>query len=369
MPSLKQKLSCLGCTLLLAIAGILTWRLGPWYNTSYDATSLSVSTSCSDCCNGLESNCDLPVNQILFPTVHNAHSSYENGFITASNNLPLEEALVAGYRGLMLESCLCDGLLGTYLLKENEGSNLGFCTSFCSSGVRGALEVLRNVKTFLEANPNEVLIVQIEITDNGFESLRSALNTTGLTPFIPRFSETYIQIWPTLRQLIEANTRLLLFANGDEISSCKANECPDGILSSLDHFSQTDLSDLESCQPTLSGDVLSSFFLMNHWKNNKAKVPSEKNSMVVNSMDVLEGRFEKCESRKRGPSFLAVDFWDVGDVLDFAEKENLKRGGVVVVVEEEDGLDAANDDNVTTIAIVDEGGNGTVTAEARSSGI
>lgn len=88
--------------------------------------------------------------------VHNAHSSYENGFIAASNNLPLEEALVAGYRGLMLESCLCDGLLGSYLLKENEGSNLGFCSSFCSSGVRGAVEVLRNVKTFLEANPNEV---------------------------------------------------------------------------------------------------------------------------------------------------------------------------------------------------------------------
>ncbi len=108
---------------------------------------------------------------------------------------------------------------------------------------------------------------------------------------------------------------------------------------------------------------------MNHWKNNKATVPSEKNAMELNAMEVLEGRFEKCESRKSGPSFLAVDFWDLGDVLDFSEKENLKRAGVVTVGESanDNGVDVANDVNLTT-GIVD-GGNGTVTAEARSSGV
>lgn len=156
MPSLTHKLGCLGCTVLLVIASICTWRFGPWYETEYDTSSLTATNSCENCCNGLESNCDLPVNQVLFPAVHNAHSSYENGFVAANNNLPLEEALVAGYRGLMLGSCMCEGFLGGYLLGENGGVNLGFCHSSCSAGVRASTEVLNNVKTFLETNPNEV---------------------------------------------------------------------------------------------------------------------------------------------------------------------------------------------------------------------
>ena len=123
--------------------------------------SLKASTSCEGCCNGLESNCILPVNEVLFPMVHNAHSSFENNFMMANNNLPLEEALVAGYRGLMLDSCMCEGVLSQYLLGRDEewglgNSNLGFCHSVCGAGVRDPKEVLTNIKSFVETNPNEV---------------------------------------------------------------------------------------------------------------------------------------------------------------------------------------------------------------------
>lgn len=53
-----------------------------------------------DCCNGLASNCDLKVDEVLFATLHNAHVDETDAF--PNHESPLEEALVAGYRGVMV---------------------------------------------------------------------------------------------------------------------------------------------------------------------------------------------------------------------------------------------------------------------------
>ena len=162
----------------LAIAGLLTWRYGPWYSTDESNTEnidLLASTSCPGCCNGLVSNCDLRVNEVVFPVVHNAMSSYDDYFIAANNNGSLEKALVAGYRGLMLDSCLCDGGLAQYIQEgakdileqigvidestdndNGEQVQLGFCHTYCDAGVRDPARVLGNIKEFLDLNRNEV---------------------------------------------------------------------------------------------------------------------------------------------------------------------------------------------------------------------
>ena len=44
--------------------------------------------------------------------VHNAMSSRDDLFAAYNNIENLEKALVAGYRGLMLDSCICDGSIG-----------------------------------------------------------------------------------------------------------------------------------------------------------------------------------------------------------------------------------------------------------------
>eukprot|EP00804_Cyclotella_cryptica_P014991 CCRYP_000597-RA/>CCRYP_000597-RA protein AED:0.05 eAED:0.05 QI:65/1/1/1/0/0.5/2/882/236 len=172
------------CTLVLvalAVASVLTWRFGPWYETgkqNSESIDLTAATSCDGCCNGLASNCELTVNEVLFPMVHNAMSSYEDYFVAANNNESLEKALVAGYRGLMIDSCLCDGGLKKYmvdgakdLLGEigvtdgsgggqsdgGEQKTLGFCHTYCDAGVRDPNRVLRNIKKFLDVNRNENL--------------------------------------------------------------------------------------------------------------------------------------------------------------------------------------------------------------------
>jgi hypothetical protein len=78
-------------------------------DSSATASDLTAANACEGCCNGLASNCDLRVNEVLFAMVHNAMSSRNDLFAAYNNIESLEKALVAGYRGLMLDSCICDG--------------------------------------------------------------------------------------------------------------------------------------------------------------------------------------------------------------------------------------------------------------------
>jgi hypothetical protein len=127
----------------------MVWRYGPWAKDSATtAVSLqAVPSSCADCCNGLQSNCDLALDRVVFPMVRKAHSSYANNFVGASNSKPFEQALVAGYRALQLSTCMCESLLSAALLERDEtwglkDSNLGFCNTVCAAGVRDPKDVL-----------------------------------------------------------------------------------------------------------------------------------------------------------------------------------------------------------------------------------
>ena len=88
-------------------------------------------------------------------------SSYGDYFLSANNNLPMEDALVAGYRGLMLDSCKCESstvndIKASLGLQDNTG--LRFCHKTCDAGARKPDKLLGNLKTFLEVNPNEVRV-------------------------------------------------------------------------------------------------------------------------------------------------------------------------------------------------------------------
>ena len=67
------------------------------------------------------------------------------------------------------------------------------------------------------------------------------------------------------------------------------------------------------------------FFLMNHWMNNDADLPSEENAETFNTYDTLTKRFSQCSSNKV-PNIVAVDFWSIGDVLPFVREKNMQNG-------------------------------------------
>ena len=120
-------LKSLCCIAILGAAAAITYRFGPWYNSSESESDNSITfaalNACDGCCNGLQSNCAKPINQVTFPMVHNAHSSKADYFLAYNNNKNMEEALVAGYRGLMLDSCICDGSIGEYVQQIFKGED------------------------------------------------------------------------------------------------------------------------------------------------------------------------------------------------------------------------------------------------------
>ena len=62
-------------------------------------------------------------------------------------------------------------------------------------------------------------------------------------------------------------------------------------------------------------------FLVNHWITDKTREVS--NARRVNSRDVLLSRLEKCRAeRGRMPNFVAVDFYDQGDLFDVVDTLN-----------------------------------------------
>jgi hypothetical protein len=155
---------------VLAVAGVLIWKFAPIdeainsilpsYNSS---TSVSGATSgnysvggsdfedvseaptetpyqfiqCSnegqDCCNGLDTNCDLRANEILYATLHNAMATFEDGFIFGPNHeKKLEGAVEAGYRGVNLDLCNCGGELVFWWVHGSEAVlfSFGFTDSY-----------------------------------------------------------------------------------------------------------------------------------------------------------------------------------------------------------------------------------------------
>eukprot|EP00566_Odontella_aurita_P028713 CAMPEP_0113584584 /NCGR_PEP_ID=MMETSP0015_2-20120614/33191_1 /TAXON_ID=2838 /ORGANISM="Odontella" /LENGTH=155 /DNA_ID=CAMNT_0000489663 /DNA_START=66 /DNA_END=530 /DNA_ORIENTATION=- /assembly_acc=CAM_ASM_000160 len=150
-------------------------------------------------CNGLASNCDLRVNEIMFAGVHNAMSSEADGFNAANNLKSLEDALDAGFRVIDLESCDCDNPRGLQLC-HNECVFGGFL----ELGQRDVGEVFTNIKSFLDDNLGEVVILSLQVNDDTLGDVHSVLSDIdGLITMLYSHPDPNKE-WPTMRELVNS---------------------------------------------------------------------------------------------------------------------------------------------------------------------
>ena len=214
------------------------------YEDTFDKDEV-VSTS-NKCCNGLDSICELPVNDIMFATVHNAMSTFQDGFIFGANHrYSLEGALDAGYRGLHFIVCNCGGPNGggssSASFTSSTSNNYVFCNdnsvgeADCNLGSRDIHQTMTNVNTFLNHHPSETLFINFQIEPNvDLDVLQSILdevepttatagasNMNGFTDklYVHNVDRTEAKSnvdntgeWPTLGKLVEENKVCSLFA-------------------------------------------------------------------------------------------------------------------------------------------------------------
>jgi hypothetical protein len=235
---------------------------------------------------------------------HNAMSNAEAEWIAPNQSFGITRQLNDGIRGLMLD---------TY---EEEGELL-LCHVLCVAGSQPLVEGLDEIATFLENNPNEVISIIFENDITHAETAR-AFDESGLTELV--YAHQAGGPWPTLGELIEANTRLVVFQE----KLPQEAELP-WLMNIWDHAWETPFSFSAAedfiCDPN-RGNPANALFLLNHFLTGPLGGGPDLAEMV-NYNPLFLDRARQCEEEGNAlPNFVAVDFYDIGDLFEVVDALN-----------------------------------------------
>ncbi len=302
-------------------------------------------------CNGSEALCDRTLDQVVFPGAHNAMAAADvPGWMFPNQEQGMGGQLRHGVRALLFDvhnGIPVAGRVKT-VLEDEPGSRAKFgqalgpegiaaamrirdrlvgppegpkgaylCHGFCELGAQPLVPVLREIRDFLLENPGEVLLVVIEDYVPP-AAIAKAFEESALAAYVYRGKPG--PPWPTLRQMIGSDQRVLVAAENDN----GGGRVP-WYVKAYDVMQETpyhvEAIDQLSCRANRGGDG-KSLFLMNHWIDT-TPAPKPSNAAIINRRDYLVARARQCESeRGKRPNILAVDFALTGDVVGAAAELN-----------------------------------------------
>jgi hypothetical protein len=290
--------------------------------------------------------CDRPLNEVAFATTHNSMSNLPDRWIDPTQSSGIAEQLNAGIRGFQVDSyygvdvgpvVLTSAIVRTEKMNE-ELSGMAISTAEqLAGGVSGLLgaappetylchgncelgaikmdDALRQFTSFLQGNPNEVLIIFIEDYISA-EDTEAALEESGLADYVYTHDGGE---WPTLREMIEDGTRVLVMSErggGEPAWYHKGFELTQETPYRFE--SVEEMSGDSSCVLN-RGKEDSPLFQLNHFISPASQGTSE----AVNEYQFLLERAQRCqEERGMVPNLVAVNFWGVGSVVDVVDEIN-----------------------------------------------
>jgi hypothetical protein len=229
-----------------------------------------------------------------------AEAEQEFGVSAVSSALRLQRAAGLSPRGPE-EAYLCHGLC-----------ELG------STSWRTSLEELRG---WLDDHPREVvtLFVQDEV---GPADTAALIEETGLLPDV--YTPAAGGGWPTLGQMVESGKRLVVLLENGTGGAAYPWLLP-GFTWVQDtpylFRSAAALVDRPDTCARNRGRPGAPLLLVNHWVTDKTAEVT--NAIRVNAREVLGARVDKCrEERGMLPNFVAVDFYDRGDLFGVVDRLN-----------------------------------------------
>ncbi|KAL1406565.1 hypothetical protein Q8F55_008271 [Vanrija albida] len=166
------------------------------------APLLALPALAASVCNGDASLCNRLYSNVTFI---GAHDSYAVGQGIADNQ---DKDVTAQ---------LNDGIRALQIQAHNASDGIHLCHTSCVLQDAGLLtDYLGKVKSWLDANPNDVVTIVIVNIDNlPATAFASAYQTAGLDKksFAPKAAANTVQDWPTLGSLIDAGTPVVTFLN------------------------------------------------------------------------------------------------------------------------------------------------------------
>ncbi|MEL6983703.1 MAG: hypothetical protein AAFO29_14865, partial [Actinomycetota bacterium] len=259
-------------------------------------------------CNGHPELCDRPIDEVVFAGSHNAMSSNDLGWKLAMQDGDMVEQLDHGIRALLIdalywiqegdiedaveggENPAAAAVIEAALGDDVPRSGTWLCHGFCALGATDLTAGLASVNAWLAANPREVLliIVQDEVDP---DDLEQAFEQSGL------LSRVHVRTgdgpWPTLGELIEADERVLVWAeNGGEPGTWIQNGYAETFTETPFNFA---LRSEFSCEAN-RGQADNPLFLINHWLT--TGIPVREAAAAVNDRDALLDRVRQCEAER-----------------------------------------------------------------------
>lgn len=286
-------------------------------------------------CNGAAELCERPYDEVTTAATHNSMSSPEVVPVWPEHDGGITEQLDAGVRTLLIDvlhwesiesagqlaaierpgaprlpPALAEALLRTVVAVRDGRPGAFLCHIHCAFGAQPLADGLAEIAAFMATNPDEVvtLIIQDEIPAG---EVTAVFESSGLTDLVHVHRPG--RPWPTLGELIDDDERLVVFAeNEGPPPAWYANAFESMQETPFLFFSSDDFSCVEN-----RGRADTSLFLMNHWIQRIA--PDRADATRVNRLDVLVDRARQCGAeRGRAPNFLAVNFYNIGDVVEAA---------------------------------------------------
>lgn len=251
-------------------------------------------------CNGAEALCPRSYDAVAYATTHNAMSNADEGWEVPNQRHGITRQLEDGVRGLMLDAHPFE-------------DGVALCHLLCQLGMTPLEDGLAEIRAFLDGHRGEVVTIIFESyvpaadVAAAFEASDAIRYVHAHAPGTP---------WPTLRELIDADERLVVFTDaGGELPWYHdvwtfAVETP---------FSFREPADM-TCDPN-RGDPANDLFILNHFLTQTTGSPEL--AELVNHDPFFIDRARTCEAAMgRLPNFVTVDYYDIGDVFGVVDELN-----------------------------------------------
>lgn len=270
---------------------------GPWRCERRRPSRPAVATEC----NGARERCQRRLDQVVFPTTHNAMSNREERFTLPNQERSMRRQMQDGVRGLMLDLHMYEG-------------EANLCHGPCTIGHRRLAEGLCDIGQFIDAHPGEVMVLILESYIDG-PALEGAMREAGM------LEDLHVQArgapWPTLEAMVVAGRRVVVL--DDRADPSLPWDLPVWSFAQETPFSAQTPADLD-CRAN-RGESGNALFILNHFLTAPAALP--RLAEMVNHDPFLIDRARRCR-RERGrlPNFVTVDFYETGDLFAASEALN-----------------------------------------------
>jgi hypothetical protein len=256
-------------------------------------------------CNGSAALCERPYDTVAFATTHNSMAATDDGWFLANQRHGVARQLADGVRGLMLD------LHYSRLRALNpfgDPRTVFLCHGVCIPGAGRLDDTLATIRGFLRTHPHEVVTLILESYVQAKDAER-AFTRARLLPYL--HVQPAGRSWPTLRQMIESRRRLVVFTDrgGGEPAWYH-----DLWTYAWDTRWRVQAPALFSCEPD-RGAPTNLLFILNHFVTGTFG-PGERLARLSNFNPAFLDRARLCQqARGQMPNFVAVDYYDQGDLF------------------------------------------------------